>query len=173
MRRAVFLAVMIAACGGEAQDEAPEAAQPEAQVTEAVAPDAMTNEMFAAELSVDLGAMERQESGLYIEVLEEGDGPAAVPGDGMAIDYTVWLPDGSKLDSSFDHDPPAPYPTVLGETPLIAGWNEGVTGMRQGEKRRLAVPYTLAYGESGRPGVPPATPLVFEVTLVEHTPAPK
>jgi len=173
MRKVVFLAAMLAACGGDASDAASDAVQPDPQPVEETAPGELSDDIFTAELGVALAAMERQESGLYIQVLEEGEGPAAVPGDAMAIDYTVWLPDGSKLDSSFDHDPPAPYPTVLGETPLIAGWNEGVTGMRQGEKRRLAVPYTLAYGEAGRPGVPPATPLVFEVTLAEHTPGPK
>ena len=60
---------------------------------------------------------------------------------------------------------------VLGRTQLIDGWTEGVTGMRLGEKRRLVVPYQLAYGAAGRPGVPPNSNLVFEVELAEHTPA--
>ena len=118
-----------------------------------------------------LEAMSRQESGLYIQVLQEGEGPQAAPGDGMGVHYTVWTTDGSKLDSSFDHEPPAPYGIVLRQTPLIEGWNEGVTGMRLGEKRRLVVPYQLGYGESGRPGVPGYATLVFEVELAEHTPA--
>lgn len=127
---------------------------------------------FAPELGVDLDQMEFQESGLYISVLKEGRGPETASGDRMWINYTVWFPDGTKLDSSFDHQPPSPYEMVLGRTRLIAGWNEGVTGMRRGETRLLVVPYDLAYGERGRPPrVPPYTTLVFEVELAEHVPA--
>lgn len=126
---------------------------------------------FAPELEVDLDEMEQRESGLYVQVLEEGEGPPAEPGDSMGVHYTVWFPDGEKLDSSHDHDPPAPLPMALGETQLIQGWTEGVTGMREGERRRLVVPYDLAYGERGRPPqVPPYSTLVFEVELVDHTP---
>ncbi len=127
---------------------------------------------FASELGVDLAKMELQESGLYIQVLKEGRGPQAARGDRMWINYTVWFPDGSKLDSSLDHRPPTPYEMVLGRTRLIDGWNEGVTGMRRGESRLLVVPYHLAYGERGRPPeVPPYMALVFEVELAEHVPA--
>jgi peptidylprolyl isomerase len=90
----------------------------------------------------------------------------------MGVDYTVWLSDGSKLDSSFDHQPPGPLAMTLGRTRLIDGWTEGVTGMRVGERRRLVVPYELAYGAAGRPPqVPPHSTLIFEVELTEHTPA--
>jgi FKBP-type peptidyl-prolyl cis-trans isomerase len=132
---------------------------------------APTDVTFAPDLAVDLDAMSVQESGLYVQVLREGEGPQAVAGDQMGIHYTVWLTDGSKLDSSYDHQPPGPYPTVLGVIRLIDGWNEGVTGMRQGEMRRLVVPYQLGYGPDGRPGVPGYATLVFEVELTEHTPA--
>lgn len=125
---------------------------------------------WSADLGVDLDAMELRPSGLYVQVLAEGSGPPATEGDSMAIHYTVWLPDGSTLDASRAHDPSAPLPMALGETPLIDGWVEGVTGMRVGERRRLVVPYDLAYGARGRPGVPPYTPLLFEVELAEHRP---
>jgi len=125
---------------------------------------------WAPELEVDLGDMERRPSGLYVQVLAEGSGPQATEGDSMAVHYTVWLPDGSTLDASRSHAPPEPLPMVLGETQLIDGWVEGVTGMRRGERRRLVVPYELAYGAAGRPGVPPYTPLLFEVELAEHRP---
>lgn len=125
---------------------------------------------WSAELDVDLDEMERRPSGLYVQVLAEGAGPPATEGDSMAVHYTVWLPDGSTLDASRSHDPPEPLPMILGETRLIDGWVEGVTGMRLGERRRLVVPYELAYGASGRPGVPPYTPLLFEVELAEHRP---
>ena len=172
---AAAVALVLLACGGDApppgeapgeepsHDEAGTAAGTEAGVP---APE-LSEEDFADELSVDLDAMERRESGLYVRTLEEGEGPPAEPGDSMYVHYTVWLPDGTKLDASHDHQPPEPLPMALGETRLIEGWTEGVTGMREGETRRLAVPWPLAYGARGRPPrVPPHAPLLFEVELV-------
>lgn len=181
MRKAVFLVVLLAACGGDAPEgEAPANETPAADVVEA--DDGGTGAVmvgdvevaFASELGVELSAMEQRPSGLYILVLEEGEGPAAVPGDTMGIHYTVWLTNGDKVDSSFDHPGGNPMPMVLGESPLIDGWVEGVTGMKLGGKRLLVVPYDLAYGETGRPpAIPPRSVLVFNVELAEHTPGPK
>ncbi|MXW66765.1 MAG: FKBP-type peptidyl-prolyl cis-trans isomerase [Gemmatimonadales bacterium] len=114
--------------------------------------------------------MEETESGLFIQVLQEGSGPPAGYGDEMGVHYTVWLPNGSKVDSSHDHDPPEPLDMILGSTALIDGWVEGVTGMRMGERRKLVLPYHLAYGTEGRPPIPAYSPLVFEVELAEHIP---
>lgn len=174
MRRTALLAVFLAACSGEAPRVASETGGETATEGEQMASAPITDPReipFAEELQVDLDAMDLQESGLYIQVLQEGEGPPAVAGDTMGVDYTVWLPDGGKLDSSFDHTPAAPLPMILNETRLIAGWTEGVTGMRLGETRRLVVPYDLGYGAAGRPPrVPPYTALVFEVTLARHAP---
>ncbi|MYA34806.1 MAG: FKBP-type peptidyl-prolyl cis-trans isomerase [Gemmatimonadales bacterium] len=116
--------------------------------------------------------MEETDSGLFIQVLQGGSGPPAGYGDEMGVHYTVWLPNGSKVDSSHDHDPPEPYPLILGSTSLIDGWVEGVTGMRMGERRKLVLPYDLAYGTEGRPpAIPAYSPLVFEVELADHIPA--
>ena len=186
MRRIAALTALLVACSGDAPrtetetepaagTQARAAAQAEPKDIEPTptggpvgAPVTDLREVaFAPELQVNLDAMEKQESGLYIQVLQEGEGPAAAPGDTMGVDYTVWFPDGTKLDSSHDHAPPAPLPMVLGETRLIDGWVEGVTGMRVGEKRRLVLPYDLAYGSAGRSGVPPYTPLVFELELAQ------
>lgn len=165
---ATLLTATLAACGrtdraADATSEAEPVATPDAVPSGSTPTDPAEIE-FSSSLEVDLYAMDRRESGLYVKVLEEGEGPRAVPGDSMYVHYTVFFPDGRKLDSSFDHRPPAPLPTVLGETALIAGWTEGVTGMRVGEKRRLVVPYELAYGVAGQPPqVPPYSTLVFEV----------
>jgi peptidylprolyl isomerase len=180
MRRTALTLLVLAACSPEAAPDRPETASDAA--SEAPAATTPLSEArlatdprelaFAAELAVDLDAMELRPSGLYVQVLREGEGPAAALGDRMGVAYTVWLPDGRKLDSSFDHTPPAPYSLVLGQTPLIDGWVEGVTGMRRGEKRRLVVPYDLAYGAAGRPpAIPAYSTLVFEVELAEHEPA--
>lgn len=177
MRKAVFLAVLVAACGGDAPEgeaptnDAPEAEAPVADAAPVVNMIGDVEVTFAPELGVDIAAMEKQESGLYIRVLEEGAGPVTVPGDTMGVHYTLWLPDGNKVDSSYDRD--EPLPMVLGETRLVAGWVEGVTGMNLGEKRLLVLPYDLAYGEAGRPGIPPKAVLVFEVELASHTPGMK
>lgn len=163
-----------AADGAESPDEAPAAAEVAGSPETSGAPEGVVTDVrevaFADELSVDLDAMEETESGLFIQVLREGSGPPAGYGDEMGVHYTVWLPNGSKVDSSHDHDPPEPLDMVLGSTALIAGWVEGVTGMRMGERRKLVLPYDLAYGPAGRTGIPPYSPLVFEVELAEHIP---
>lgn len=175
---AALLLPLGAACGGDAAEDA-EPAEAEAEAPAAAAntdpPEGVITDVrdmtFAAELEVDLDASEETESGLFIQVLRPGSGPPAAFGDEMHVHYTVWLPNGSKVDSSHDHAPPEPLPMVLGSTALIDGWVEGVTGMRMGERRRLVLPYNLAYGADGRAGIPPFSPLVFEVELAEHVPA--
>ena len=177
MKRIALLALLLSGCAGNgdtpAQTDAGADVTPQVSATtpqsDGYAP---TDVTYAPGLGVDLEAMSLQESGLYILALREGEGPQAVPGDRMGVHYTVSLVDGTKLDSSFDHVPPAPYDLVLGRTSLIDGWNEGVTGMRLGEKRLLVVPYQLAYGTRGRPPqIPGYSTLVFELELATHTPA--
>ena len=174
---AVLLLPLGAACGGDAAEDA-EPVQSEAEVPAAAEagdpPEGVITDVreitFASELGVDLDAMEETESGLFVQVLRAGSGPPAGFGDEMHVHYTVWLPNGSKVDSSHDHTPPEPLEMVLGSTALIDGWVEGVTGMRLGERRRLVLPYDLAYGAEGRSGIPAYSPLVFEVELAEHVP---
>lgn len=172
----VLVMVMTAgaiACGGDAEPEVTESAEPAASspgTEPASAPNEVVVDMrevpWAVDLQVNLDDMILQRSGLYVQVLAEGQGRASAPGDSMGVHYRVWLPNGSLLDASYDHTPPEPLPMVLGVTPLIAGWTQGVTSMRVGEKRRLAVPYELGYGAAGRSGVPPYSPLLFEVELM-------
>lgn len=162
--------LVLMACGDEArrqEEERAPAEEPAGEEADFADPRAIS---YAPSLDVDLDAMERRPSGLYVEVLEEGEGPPARAGDRMGVHYTVWFPDGTTLDSSRPRG--EPLGMVLGETPLIDGWTEGVTGMRLGERRRLVVPWQLAYGAEGRPPqVPPYATLVFEVELARHEPA--
>lgn len=170
-----ILALALGACaGGDAAEEAAEPAESTPSMTaapEAPPADVITDLReidWAPELEIDLDAMERRESGLYVQVLQTGSGSEAGYGDEMGVHYTVWLPNGFKVDSSHDGDPPEPLDMVLGQTRLIDGWVEGVTGMRLGEKRKLVLPYDLAYGARGRDPIPPYSPLVFEVELATH-----
>ncbi len=102
--------------------------------------------------------------------------PASVLGTSQAdstiqfytVNYTGWLAkDGKKFDSSFDHPNAEPFTLPIGVHRVIPGWDTGFAGMHVGGKRRLFIPYQLAYGESGKPPVIPAkADLIFDVELV-------
>jgi FKBP-type peptidyl-prolyl cis-trans isomerase len=103
---------------------------------------------------------------LEIETIQEGDGPQAVEGNTVVVHYTGTLKDGTKFDSSYDRD--APFEFVLGENMVIQGWDEGVKGMKVGEKRTLRIPSELGYGEYGAGDLIPAKAgLIFDVELLE------
>lgn len=104
-------------------------------------------------------------SGLIIEDIVVGDGSVAEAGQYVSVHYTGWLVDGKKFDSSKDRNDPFDF--GLGQRQVIAGWDEGVQGMRVGGKRKLTIPPELGYGARGAGGVIPANAtLVFEVELL-------
>jgi FKBP-type peptidyl-prolyl cis-trans isomerase len=104
-------------------------------------------------------------SGLQYWDIATGSGDTAMPGTVVKVNYTGWLTDGKKFDSSLDRGKPIQFP--LGSGRVIKGWDEGITGMRVGGKRQLRIPPDLAYGPGGRPGIPPNSTLVFDVELME------
>ena len=107
-----------------------------------------------------------QENGLQIETLVEGTGEEAKNGDDLSMHYTGWLTDGTKFDSSVDRG--APFSFVLGQGRVIQGWEQGVLGMKIGEKRKLTIPSELGYGADGAgASIPPNATLVFEIELLE------
>ena len=104
-------------------------------------------------------------SGLVIEEVLDGEGAEAGVGQTVSVHYTGWLTDGTKFDSSKDRNEPFEFP--LGARHVIAGWDEGVQGMRIGGTRKLTIPPALGYGARGAGGViPPNATLVFEVELL-------
>ena len=104
-------------------------------------------------------------SGLQYEDLTVGDGATARAGQTVTVHYTGWLTDGTKFDSSVDRN--EPFAFGLGRGQVIAGWDEGVQGMRIGGVRKLTIPSSLGYGQWGAGDViPPDATLVFEVRLL-------
>jgi peptidylprolyl isomerase len=102
-----------------------------------------------------------------------GTGDLALPRKWYTVHYTGYLLDGTKFDSSYDHPDKKPITFPYGAHRVIPGWDTGFEGMRIGGKRRLFVPYQLAYGEAGHPPVIPAkSELVFDVELVSQSDTP-
>jgi len=100
-----------------------------------------------------------------------GTGATAAAGKTLTVHYTGWLYDekaagqkGAKFDSSVDRG--SPYLFVLGAGSVIAGWDQGLVGMKVGGKRTLLIPSALGYGTAGRGSIPPNAALVFDVELL-------
>jgi peptidylprolyl isomerase len=138
---------------------------------------------------------------LQYQDIKIGTGAEAEPYKLYKVHYTGWLAsDGRKFDSSYDHrtqlvdkdkkpvldadgkpqyGEPQPLTFPQGFGRLIPGWDQGFYGMKIGGKRRLFIPWQLAYGAKGRtindpknPGIPPKTDLIFDVELLDVTDIP-
>ena len=108
--------------------------------------------------------------GLKYTDTKTGDGATAKAGNKVSVHYTGWLSDngakGKKFDSSVDRG--QPFQFTLGAKQVIAGWDEGVAGMKVGGKRTLNIPPELGYGARGAGGtIPPNATLIFDVELVQ------
>ena len=123
------------------------------------------NPPIARELAVNEHDLTTTPSGLRYQDVTVGDGAEAGAGDSVSVHYSGWLTDGSPFDSSRDRGTPLTF--QLGAGRVIAGWEEGVAGMKVGGRRKLVIPANLGYGARGAPPViPPSATLVFDVELL-------
>jgi FKBP-type peptidyl-prolyl cis-trans isomerase FkpA len=110
---------------------------------------------------------------MQVKDLAAGTGAEAVAGSRATVHYSGWLYDpaqpeskGTPFDSSRESGRPFTFQVGAGQ--VIAGWDQGVQGMKVGGQRRLVIPAALAYGERGAGGViPPGATLVFDVELLD------
>jgi len=154
---AIMLAAFVFALGCSSRPETDETTPPRTEastMSEMAGPPPVSGDTIATA------------SGLKYIVIQSGSGATAERGQQVQVHYTGWLSDGSKFDSSVDRRQPFAFP--LGQGRVIRGWDEGVAGMRLGEKRRLIIPPELGYGTRGYPGaIPPDATLIFDVELLD------
>lgn len=108
--------------------------------------------------------------GLQYEIVKEGKGKAASLDQRVQVHYTGWLNQGGKKGKKFDSsvDRKQPFVFLLGGGMVIRGWDDGVVGMKVGEKRTLYIPAALGYGARGAGrDIPPNADLIFDVELID------
>jgi peptidylprolyl isomerase len=105
-------------------------------------------------------------SGLKYVELVEGTGATPVKGQTVSVHYTGTLENGDKFDSSRDRN--QPFDFQIGQGQVIKGWDEGLSTMKVGGRRKLIIPAELGYGKRGAGGViPPDATLIFDVELLK------
>ncbi len=104
------------------------------------------------------GETKTTEGGVKYETVKAGDGPQAKAGQKVNVKYVGTFENGTEFDSGN-------YPFRIGVDSVIAGWHEGIAGMKVGETRKLVIPPDKAYGAAGRGEIPPNTTLHFQVEL--------
>jgi FKBP-type peptidyl-prolyl cis-trans isomerase len=122
---------------------------------------------FFTKLKADKNVVELPD-GLRYEILKPGEGNPPKPTDTVRVNYTGTLLNGTVFDTSTARGKPAEF----GVDKVIAGWTEGLQKTAKGGKIKLYVPPQLAYGDDGRPGIPPGSALIFEIELLDINPAP-
>ena len=118
-------------------------------------------EPFRDAAAKEAGAL-RYPSGMIYKTLKPGTGASPKPTDVVRVHYHGTFIDGKVFDSSVQRGQPAEFPL----NQVIPCWTEGVGHMKVGEKAKLVCPSEVAYGDQGRPGIPPGATLVFEIELL-------
>jgi FKBP-type peptidyl-prolyl cis-trans isomerase len=125
---------------------------------------------YATSLGVDIASMTKTTSGLYYKDKVVGTGTAAVANDSIKANFTLWLTNGTKVDSSKDPGN-VPIEFRVGDPEVIVGFSEGFLGMRPGGVRQLVIPTNLAWGPNGsrvpgKPIVQPNANVIFEIEFI-------
>ena len=102
---------------------------------------------------------------LIIEDLKVGEGNAVAQYNIVTVNYTGWLTDGTKFDSSLNPGR-TPFRFTVGGGQVIKGWDEGLIGMKVGGKRKLTIPPNMGYGSQDKGVIPSNSTLVFEIDLL-------
>jgi peptidylprolyl isomerase len=118
---------------------------------------------FAPSLDVNLTEMTERPSGLYVRDFTPGAGNPSIRGDFVRVEYTLYLANGTRLESTTQDQP---FEFQLGQNQVIAGMEEAVTGMRAGGRRRVVVPPTLGYGMRTRGNIPGGSVLVYDLHVL-------
>jgi peptidylprolyl isomerase len=152
---ALCAGLAVAGCGGD--DSSAESTATPTATTEAAA-------KTKPKVTVPKGAPPKK---LEVRDLEEGTGAETKAGDRVTVQYVgVDYKNGKEFDASWDRG--EPFSFTLGAGEVIPGWDQGVEGMKEGGRRELIIPPTLAYGEAGAPpAIGPNETLVFVIDLVE------
>lgn len=122
-------------------------------------PQAIEEAEFASSLGINLANFTRTSSGLYYEDIAEGSGDPAAAGQEVEVSYAGWLTDGTQFDSGT-------FSFILGAREVVAGFDEGVTGMKVGGIRRIIIPPALGYGSQGSGPVPPNSIMIFRIEVL-------
>jgi FKBP-type peptidyl-prolyl cis-trans isomerase len=126
-------------------------------------PQVIETTTFATALGVNLGASTKLPSGMYIRDITVGTGADVVVGQDVSMRYTGALSNGSQFDANTSG---TPFQFRLGAGEVIAGWDQGVAGMKVGGVRQLIIPSILGYGRNDYGPIPGGSILVFTVTVV-------
>lgn len=133
--------------------------KPEEPITNS--PPSIEGARFAASLNIDLAKSEKNAAGLYWRDITPGTGDTVRVGQTVRVTYDGRFPDGSQFETN-------QYEFRLGSGRVIAGWDQGIVGMRVGGKRQLIIPASLGYQEIGSPPViPPNAVLIFTIEMHE------
>jgi FKBP-type peptidyl-prolyl cis-trans isomerase len=156
----LIAAVALVGCGAETTRQSPASAASGTGSAEQPAAPQSTQEAPPAGAPATASVTK-----LVIKDTVVGKGAAAKSGDSVTVNYTGYLTDGTKFDSSVGK---APFTFPLGAGQVIPGWDQGVAGMKVGGKRKLTIPPDLGYGAAGAGGViPPNATLVFDVEMLK------